>query len=790
MASFPLGPTPSGYAHVTASAAHGVYYVGGSAPSFTLANTGPTAYSVRDYFGNVVSSGTVSGTTVTPTAPAGGWKPGWYRLYLTGTTNDALFGFALGSTNFVLLRNDSRFHGFTAASSPGDDTDPQSKSALGMGTHRLLISDVTNTSTGATLAQAQTDIALYKTYYTVPSGDIFYDSVRTRLLWLAFPNGSTDSLSIGGMRVYCKDGTIVGSNVTVTITTGTLSGFKITVTNSATSSTEVYDNQATATSAAAAINAASAIVVAFAGGTLATAAAASIPTAAFNGVKNVVSTLYPDVTRFEGPSNEPTPNAETAQQMRLFQAAVHAGNAGAKAIGPCPVSISGIGGYVEPFFAAGGGAYCDEISVHAYNSQTNGDINLGRKSWNDFFALLAKYGLSSKPVWQTESTQVMTNIYGVYHPRRGRVPMLQTLLLEQFGIPRERNVVWYDLSHGFWAFPTWWEERDETFAPYVVLFRTLAEETFGMNHASALSFGPIGDKVFLGSIYGTSGARVAVVMTQSAMPTANGGTGPSVTFNVTGTTSPMTVVDGFGNTSTVPVLSGKVTIPAGETPTYLRIPSGVSVTVDHCNDWPSNTSAWLSYSTIAAASSPTTAPVADVCDGQWMQSYSGGGSNVQDAYAVGTTVPDSVTLQWPSGVRLDRVLLWCGVWQSMSALVDFDIQTSNDGTTWTTQATVTRPTPSSFIHGADFWGTGCQRETYWDEQWIHDVKLPAPVTVKYVRLYVRATSYGGEPDAAATATGGQGNSNQFITLQEMAVLCDANVNGTGGGGSGPYGARL
>ena len=42
-----------------------------------------------------------------------------------------------------------------------------------------------------------------------------------------------------------------------------------------------------------------------------------------------------------------------------------------------------------------------------------------------------------------------------------------------------------------------------------------------------------------------------------------------------------------------------------------------------------------------------------------------------------------------------------------------------------------------------------------------------------LRVNVRATSYGGEPDAACVAGIGDGDPDQRITIQETAVLCDA-----------------
>lgn len=769
--TFPLGPAPSYYVHVTTGASMGMFYVGGTAPFVTLSASGPTAYSVRDYWGTVVSSGSVSGTTVTPTAPSGGWKPGWYRLYLTGGSTDALFGPAYGSSSFAVIRNDSRFPTMPTSNVTGvnEKRDLGPKGVLGMGTSRLTIGAANTPTTGDSIALAQAAVTESASYYTVASGNAYYDAARTRLLWVNFPNGTTDSVTISGLKLYCKDGTIDGSTVTVTAVAGTSSGTKITV------NSETYDNLASADAAVTAINAGSALVKAFGGGSLTTMAATAIGNAYFNGVKSVVTTLYPSVTRFEGPGNEPPMNAETAHQMRLFQAAVHAGNASAKAIGPCPVSISGIGGTMEPFFAAGGGAWCDEISFHAYNAQTNGDMNLGRNQITAFQALLAKYGQSGKALWQTESTHVFTPIFGVYHPRRSRVPLLMTLQWEQYGLPRERNSPWYDISHGFWSYPSWWENGDGTVNPWAVLYRTLAEETFGQNHSSVMSFGALGDRVFLGSIYTGASGSTAVMVAQSYMPNC------TVTLNVTGTTSPLTLSDGFGNTTSLTVSAGQVVVPLSEIPSYLRLPAGVSVTVARCMDWPTATAGWVSS---AAANAPaiagTIAPAQYLVDNSWMFQYSQ--SPTADGVAYGTTMPDTVTLTWPTATRTDRVILWCGVWQNMAGLVDFDVQTSVDGTTWVTQTTVTKTTPSSFVHGSDSNGVGCQRETYWDEQWIFDVKLPAPVTCKAVRLNVRATSYGGEPDSACVTAGGQGNTIQCISLQEVAVLCDNNVTAPHYGG--------
>ena len=774
-AAFPLSSAPVYYTQITPGAARGVFYVGGAAPFVTLSKPGATAYAVNDYWGNVVSSGPVSGLTLTPVAPSGGWKPGWYRLYLTGASVDSLFGPAYGSTNFVVARNDSRFSAITDAStgfsgSGSDFLDLPMKGALGIGTSRVSINNASSVSSDVSAAQAQATLSTK--YWTVPSDSAYYDAARTRLMWVNFPNGGVNKVVLGALGIYCKDGTIDGSTVTVTASAGSVSGTKVTV------NSEVYDNLSSCNAAATAL-AASAFVVGFAstgngGGNGPNAvplqAATAIGNSYFNGVKSAVSTLYAaGITRFEGPSNEPNLNAETVQQMRLFQAAVHAGNASAKAIGPCAVSLGAIGSSWDTFFAAGGATYCDEISFHAYNSQTNGDINLGRAQIGAFLALLAKYGLQSKPLWQTESTQVMSSVYGVYHPRRSRVPLLQTLLWEQFGLPRERNAIWYDVSHGFWGFPAWIEMGDGTLNPLCMLYRTLAEETFGQTHSSLLSFGTFGDRLFLGSLYSGATCSTIVIVMTSYMPNA------IVTLSVSGANS-LIVIDGMGNSTTITVSGGLAVIHVADIPSYVRLPTGVTATVYSCNDWPpiSSDAVWANGAYgYAPAATGTISPASSAIDNQWIYTYVSSPNGV----ARGATMPDIATITWPTATRVDRLLIWSGLaWQSDSTLATFTVETSIDGISWASQQTIdVAAGMTSFQFGADANGTGCQRETYWPEQYVFDIKLPGAVTCKAIRLNVIAASCGGEPDAAAVQSGGQGADQQYVTLQEIVVLCDDNV---------------
>ena len=776
--AFPLNPLPAHYRVASFPDNRcGIYYVGATV-TITLSAAGPDAYTVRDYDGVVVSTGSITGTTVSPTPPAGGWKPGWYRIYFTGAASDTLFGASHGATNFVVLRNDPRFPALPASglSNVFDPTsDVITKGLLGMGTDRLFITNPA--SPAGNIANIQADMPIIKGYWAAPTNPSYIDTVRSRPLWTNFDNDTSDYLNIGTwIRVFVRAASVDGKLVFVSTSAGT-TGMKLQVAypNAATV-VETYDNILPATTGdtlAARLVAANSLVRAFnfQGGSISTTpqAATAIGSANKDGVIASVTALYPDVKYFEGPANELRMDyTETVHKMKLFSEAVHSANPAAKAIGPCPVDIST--GSIRPFLTNGGGAYCDGFAFHDYNSMTNGNLGQGRAVLSAFIALLAEFGQSGKELWQTEAGAAFSSVYGVYHPRRCRVKMLHTLLWEQYGVPHERNTYWYDKSHGFWSYPTWWQNGDTSLNPDAALCRTLAEEIFGKTLEAALSFGFYGDRVLVGNQYAAPDtSKVIVLQASSWLPNA------SVTFTMS-SAAQVTAVDAFGNLAMLtPDRYRNVVVPLKDVPSYLRVPAGVTATVFRVNDWPEATkiAKWTSASPKAVRTIGANA--ADrVADDTWPNNYDGTFSLVA-ADAAGV-VPTSAVLAWPTAARFDRVLIWAGqAWQVFATLLDFDIQTSNNGTTWTTQKTVTKATPSSFQWGTSYHNVGCQRETFWDEQWIFDVKLDVPVTAKYMRLYVRTTSYGGEPDLPCLDTGGQGASTQQMVLAEVAVLCDDNA---------------
>jgi len=573
-----------------ATAYPGPYSVDDSDPNPEVELT----YTVRDYFGRVVSDGptVASEPTLVPRVPTGGWKPGWYRVYITGPDEDPFFAFSYGVTNFCVIRDDPHFVTMpdgAVSRGPDDGNDFVMKGVMGLGTSRITIDDVADAAAAVTAAQESLDIT--QTYWTdngIP------DSERpSREAWVAFPYRTIDFTWIhksggqsweGWAGIYPKTFSIDPGDLYLTVEAGTNANtdrLRVYYPDSSTL-VETWDNIADSATSEATINAGSTHVWFRGWGGRADSAAyitkQVVGSTYRDSLVNIVQTLYPlGATRFEGPANEPTMTPETAHEMLLFQGAVHAGNASAKAIGPCPVAIPPAFGWTG-FLDAGGGDNCDEISFHSYNAVVNGDLNLGRHSIQTLKTQLASYGLSSKPLWQTESVNAWNQVYGVYHPRRARKPLMEWLLFEQLGIPRERNNWWYDRSFGFWSIPFWTQNQDGSLEPQAVLGRVLAEETWGKPFASAVDFGTLGNAMYIGNVYtNAAGESTVAIMATSFM------TGASVSLAITGTSDPIEVVDGFGRERTMPQSRGRITLPMTDVPVYVRLPVGAAVSVYRIN---------------------------------------------------------------------------------------------------------------------------------------------------------------------------------------------------------------
>lgn len=771
---------------------HAVFFVGdvvGMTPSSVAANS----YEVYDYRSNLVAAasftpGPGSLPTIVPTA-GGNWAPGWYRVLWYGPVFDYTYHFSYGSGSFCVIRDTPGFKtmpGFfddpgraASADIGGEFRDVVMKGVLGVGTSRGQITDVTLVDPTNIYAPSGSPGGNADSVYSCQLNAQWVhdwqpsDPARPWDAMMEFPNGTAENFIVGNyLKVYCKDATIDGSKVFVGAGPGTTSGSKITVSfPTAGTIVETYDNLGVYPTAETAINGHSNYIHIFQynNGPATTQAPTAIGNAAAKGVVNAVSYLYPfGMSRFEGPSNEPGLNAETAFQMNLFKDRVHLGNPNAKAIGPAPVSVNTDQlAQWDAFFTAGGAP--DEISTHMYSTGVGGDVNEGRHHFDRWYDLLKRHGVDDLPVWVTESTQTSSLGWAAV----ARDALRITLLMEQYGLPRERNQYWYDISHGFWSVPVWLENEDGTLQPQVVLYRVLAEETWGQLHHHAIDFGSVqGNAAFLGSVYKneSDGTSTAVVISNGG----SGAAGFTVTFIIDnpGGAIPsfLPYVNGLGVASNLNIVGGKVTMPVEDIPGYLHLPAGFHVYVDHCNNWPNVPNP--SISQYARGSYSGAQPNTVFCDNQWVTFFQHGQGLSKSNQLVYNNIPDTAEMFWNDTVVVDSVVVFAAMAvQQYSTLADFDVETTADnGATWTLRATYTSTDLQSFWHPMDGLGTGGFYEVFWDPQFVFDIPLGGTFSVNGLRLKVRATSYGGLPNIEMARFGlGYPQHDMSIALQEIVV---------------------
>jgi len=155
------------------------------------------------------------------------------------------------------------------------------------------------------------------------------------------------------------------------------------------------------------------------------------------------------------------------------------------------------------------------------------------------------------------------------------------MVFDQYGLPREHNHLWYDKSHGFWDFPTWWENDDGGFNPALPLMRVFAEEQFGTTFAKALDFGEPGNRLYIGSLFQSPDESKRVAMFMSA-----GSPDGKVPLKVTGGDK-LHVVSAFGVEEDLPIRDGGAVLPVPELPVYVELAKGQTIRVVP-TDWGRN----------------------------------------------------------------------------------------------------------------------------------------------------------------------------------------------------------
>jgi hypothetical protein len=489
-----------------------------------------------------------------------------------------------------------------------------------------------------------------------------------------------------------------------------------------------------------------------------------------DGVKKIVEHFKGDVTYFE-PRNEPNFGASGADfvknELADFYRTVKSVDPALKVLGPGNVTIGpgGAGlGFIEDFLKADGARYIDGFSFHIYNG-INGDLWLARKSLDTLTALLKKYHAESKELWQTEQG-FFACVYGDYQPHlQARWTMLEMMVFEQYGLPKEHNHLWYDVSHGFWDVPTWWENDDRGFNPALPLMRVWSEELFGTNFSKAYDFGATGNKLYLGSLFAGERKRVAAFMS----PGSPDGKVQLHVGGANGQAAKLNLVSAFGVESDLPVSGGMATLPVPELPVYVELAEGQTIDVVP-QDFGPNLARMAGVN--ASASGTGVHPVdpkipndiSKLTNGEFENWYYTQRPAAQPWMDNTREFPAWVELSFPQPTEIGRVIIYAPApWQWQGTLVDYELQYDDHGK-WTTIEHVQEPLRTFKVLTP---ATRTKVDSFFSDRHIfqHEFK---PVTTSKIRLLVHNTAFGGGATEEVAKAGGQTGPHQ-IMLQEIEV---------------------
>lgn len=485
------------------------------------------------------------------------------------------------------------------------------------------------------------------------------------------------------------------------------------------------------------------------------------------GVRKIVAHFKDDVQYWE-PRNEPNGGSSgtdfAIKEMKPFYDTIKSVDPKLKVMGPGTVSIGPLGPglpWIEDFLKAGGGKCIDVFSFHAYNT-INGDLWMARKALDALNTLLTKYGADKLEKWQTEQGYFAA-MYGAYLPtHQGRWTMLEMMVYEQYGIPKEHNHLWYDKSHGFWDFPTWWENDDGSLNPAAPLMRVWSEELYGTRFAKSYDLGPNGNKLAIASLFTGPGKQVAAF--QSA-----GSTDLNVALHVQGSRKKLHVVSAFGVESDIAVNNGHANLRVTELPVYVEMTQGQEATPIEMN-WGPNLA--LQPGVVALASGTGKHPldpniennVGKIVNGELENWYYTQRRENHPFMDNTEGFPAWVEIDLPSVQSVGRVIVYAAPpWQSMGSLLDYELQ-AEEGGKWVTLDHMQEPSRTFNVLTPT---TMTSVDSFYSDRWIFEHHFK-PVRTHKLRLLVHDVTWGGGATEAVVKAGGQ-TGPHHIVLREVEV---------------------
>lgn len=487
------------------------------------------------------------------------------------------------------------------------------------------------------------------------------------------------------------------------------------------------------------------------------------------------------VTYFEGRNEPPVNTVYSAYypELQAYANTVHAASASALVMGPCPIFVhTGQGSnngaaWIDGLLGLGGGNYIDVFSFHNYNS---GDLPSMRKSMDNLVAVLTAHGQQNKPRYNTEFGSRFAAVYGSWeHRLQTQKVMFELHMNEQYKIPKEQSSYFYDWSHGFWSFPSWFisNETERNPHPLVATARVWSEELFGKNFAAKLDFGTVENDHFIGSRFDHPSNGTKLVVLQSD------GRAGDVSLLITGATS-VQWVDAWGNLYTeVANSAGLVTLNVDTLPLYVRLPSGVTAVPEIVNYGVEVVRA-QTFS-VATANTNTDTAVRGI-NGVIGTSDTTDETNMIYHGVEGTAPPSWFEVDLPFQTRIDTVIVHCPQpWQHDSALLAFEVQTWN-GLSWVTQVGASEPTRTYQWTSTKSCG-GCFTDSFWSRRNIWVIRFLAPVATTKFRIYATDYSYGGgatvdTTNGAGLAGGDTGQTSpRHISIRQVQAFLSEGANG-------------
>jgi len=799
--------------------------------SFGLSTAGASSYTVRDYYGQVVDSGPVNGSTLTINNVG---QAGWYKVYLQGNTLQTDWGYSVGGTTFCIFRRDARFPDFSTTfkaltrvdptvdftwngTSPGPGVPQHGYHVVWTGqikprySQKYTFNTITDygckvwVNNVLLVDHSVPNRGMYSGQITLTAGQKYavrmeyvenmYAGGEVHLVWssqsqatqivpqsVLFSTVSNATTGDGLTAAYYDDTHYISADGAQDTTLQSVLGsgperFEADVSDATTTADSIrkLDHNITiAKDLYAGRDAARPrpLLIAFSRGTR-----------SIDAVRQIVARYQNDVQYWEI-RNEPNfasegynsnPSDFVTLEMRPFYNLVKSINPSLKVIGPGCVSIGTGGdnglGWAQAFLQAGGAQCIDAFSFHAYNN-VNGDAELARWSLGGLNAMLAANGLANIEKWQTEQGYPAA-YYGVYVPRhQGRWTMLQKMMFEQYGIPKEHDHLWYDKSHGFWEVPAWMENDDSSLNPAAPLMRVWSEELFGTTFSKPLDFGNPGNKLMVGNLFVGASNQVAALM-------STGATDTSVQLQTSSNTA-VKIVSAFGVSSVVTPVNNQLTVAVGELPVYVESAAGQSLNVVPLN-WGGDLA--LLSGTTAASSGEGPRPgdpntinaVSKIINGKlenWrMTQQSVDQPWMSNQATISPSSPLTVEVRLPSVQTVDRVLIYaCVPFSDNGSLLDYDLQYDNGGS-WVSLGHVSEA-PRTLAFATPL--TRTRLDSFYSDRSVFAHAFQ-PVQTSKIRLVINDVTWGGGVNLDAINAGGENGPHQ-ATLREVEIYNSAGTS--------------